>query len=247
MKFELSSNKVLIVSQARMTSTRLPGKVMREVCNKPLLQYHLERLSWSGFPIVLATTTNHTDDPIVDLGRKWNVPTFRGSETDVLGRFYNAVKEYAPDIVVRVTSDCPLIDGYQISKAVHDYSECRDSQLYASNCIERTFPRGFDFEIFSASMLEEAYFRATSPSEREHVTPYFYQTKKERFRFMSFKNTTDDSSFRLTVDEQADFDLISQLITDWSCHLLTWDKICEVLRSNPRLKEMNQHIEQKKL
>lgn len=247
MKFELSSNKVLIISQARMTSTRLPGKVMREVSHKPLLQYHLERLSWSGFPIVLATTTNDTDDLIVDLGKKMNVPSFRGSETDVLARFYYSAKEYAPDIVVRVTSDCPLIDGYQISKAVQDYSERQDSQLYASNCIERTFPRGFDFEIFSGSMLEEAYIQAATPSEREHVTPYFYNNRKEKFRFLSFKNSTDDSSFRLTVDEQADFDLISQLITGWSCHLLTWDKICEILRSNPRLKEMNQHIEQKKL
>lgn len=230
-----------------MTSTRLPGKVMREVCNKPLLQYHVERLSWSGFPIVLATTTNRTDDLIADLGKKLNIRTFRGSETDVLERFYYAVKDYSPDIIVRVTSDCPLIDGQQIYNAVLDYSKCRDSQLYASNCLERTFPRGFDFEIFSAPMLEEAHLQAVSLAEREHVTPYFYNNKKDKFRFLSFKNTVNDSGFRLTVDEQADFDLISTLISDWSCHLFTWDKICEILRSNPALKQINQHIEQKKL
>jgi spore coat polysaccharide biosynthesis protein SpsF len=243
----VSSNKVLIVSQARMTSSRLPGKVLKKVGDKPLLQYHLERLLLSGFPVVLATTTNSSDDPVVDLCDKLDVPSFRGSEDDVLSRFYGAVKAHPSEVVVRVTADCPLIDGLQIARGVQEYLSKNTPWLYASNCLERTFPRGFDFEIFSKPMLEEAFLKASSPSEREHVTPYFYQNKHGKTHFLNIKSNTDFSNFRLTVDEPADFELINRLLSQFSCEKLSCDEICQVLVENPSLAKSNQHIEQKKI
>lgn len=247
MQSEVSLNKVIIVSQARMTSTRLPGKVLKKVGDKPLLQYHLDRLRLSGFPVVLATTTNPSDDPVIELCKDLDVPTFRGSEEDVLSRFYGAVKDRPFDVIVRVTADCPLIDGLQIARGVNDYLSSNTPWLYASNCLDRTFPRGFDFEIFSRPMLEEAFLKASSPSEREHVTPYFYQNKHGKTHFLSITSPTDFSGYRLTVDEPADFDLIEKLLTLFSCGSSTCEEICQVLLDNPSLAQINQHIEQKKI
>ena len=240
------SLKVGIISQARMTSTRLPGKILKTVKNKALLSYHTERLLQSGYPIFIATTTNETDSPLVDFCKDNKIDYTRGDEQNVLSRFYECASQFKLDCIVRVTSDCPLIDGKLIQEAVSNYINFSDSKLYYSNCIERTFPRGFDFEIFSFAMLKEAFENGDTDSQKEHVTPYFYQNIKNEFTLKHFKSTTDTSNYRITVDTQEDFDLIKILIEEFDCEAKSANQIIEVLKQNPSLVKINQHIEQKK-
>ena len=238
--------KAGIISQARMTSTRLPGKVLKTIQGKTLLQYHLDRLQNSQLPVVVATTINKTDQPIVDLCHP-GIPVFRGSEDDVLSRYWQAANEHQFDIIIRATSDCPLIDGKMIAHAVQKYQDLNIPWLYMSNSLNKTYPRGFDFEIFSFAMLNEAHHQARAGYEREHVTPYFYQNKHGKTQTHSLTRAKNMSSFRLTVDEPDDFKMIERLILDYQCDQKSADEICDVLEKNPALKNINAHIEQKKL
>jgi len=230
-----------------MTSTRLPGKILMKIGGKTLLEYHVERLRWSGLHIVIATTVNKTDDPIVELCGKLGVPVFRGDENDVLSRYYGAMEEFCFDPIVRVTSDCPLIDGYLIEDALKKYQQAKNPWLYASNCLERTYPRGFDFEIFSKEMLKEAFEKATAPAEREHVTPYLHQNLHGKTKFMSLTRSPDLGSYRLTVDEPDDFKLMEKLILDFDCGSKSESEIGQILLNNPELQKINSHVEQKKV
>lgn len=241
------AKKVGIITQARMTSTRLPGKVLKEVKGVPLLRYHLDRLSWAGVPVVVATTVNREDDPIVNLCESLGVSCFRGDEFDVLGRFYGAAAKAHFDTVVRVTSDCPLIDGRMIAKALVQFEKTGSPHTYLSNCLKRTFPRGFDFEIFSFEDLQDANQKATEQSQREHVTPYINQNISGRIRILDFVSDIDLSSWRLTVDEVDDFKLMTRLIEDYGCAAVDYSGIKDVLMAHPELKKINQHIEQKKV
>ncbi|MEZ0390723.1 MAG: acylneuraminate cytidylyltransferase [Pseudobdellovibrionaceae bacterium] len=239
--------KVGIISQARMTSTRLPGKVLKPIGAQTLLDYHLDRLLTAQAPLLVATTELSSDQPIVDLCEKRKIPSFRGDENDVLSRFFLATVQQGFEIIVRVTSDCPLIDGYLIKDSIALYQKLNTPWLYLSNCIERTYARGFDFEIFSFEMLEEAHRLAQSPVEREHVTPYFYQNQHGKTKFHHIKRNPSASQFRLTVDEAADFELIKKLILDFKAHELNEATITEILLKHPELARINSSIEQKKL
>ena len=236
------SSQIGIITQARMTSTRLPGKILKKIKGKALLEYHIERLKWSDLPVIVATTTNQTDDCVVDLCRMLRLPFFRGDETDVLSRYYLAAKEHSLDIVIRVTSDCPLIDGRLIKRGLGKFVDCD----YLSNSISCTFPRGLDFEIFSFEALEMAYNNASEIPEREHVTPYIHRTQKDLFRITPFFADNDDSVFRITVDTEDDFQLIKELIEKFGCDNLTAEEIISVLQRNPYLKDINAHVRQKK-
>lgn len=237
--------KAGIISQARMTSTRLPGKVLKTIQGKTLLQYHLDRLQKAQLPLIVATTINRTDQPISDLCSP-GIPVVLGSEEDVLSRYWKAAQEYDLDIIVRVTSDCPLIDGLIIRRAVEKYKDLKKPWLYMSNCLQRTYPRGFDFEIFSREMLKDAFENAKTPTEREHVTPYFYQNKHGKTNFYSLTRSQNMSQHRLTVDQKEDFQLIEKLILDYQCDQKTEKEICQILTEHPHLSEINCHIEQKK-
>lgn len=241
-----SSPKTAIITQARMTSTRLPGKVLKELAGKPLLSYHVDRLSWSGLPVIVATTVNDTDQPVIEFCDQRGLSYFRGSEDNVLSRFYLAAEKYDLDTVVRVTSDCPLIDGHLIREAVEAHLALQDQNLYTSNVIQRTFPRGFDFEIFSFARLKEAFQNATLPGDREHVTPYLHQNRDGRTHFKNRVDSENMSPWRLTVDVPEDFELIRRLIEELSCASKTYAEIKTVLHAHPQLQQINQHIEQKK-
>ena len=151
------------------------------------------------------------------------------------------------DVIVRVTSDCPLIDGTLIGQAIAGYLQQQDPRLYLSNCLERTFPRGFDFEIFSFELLEEAYRNATLPAELEHVTPYINQNKSGRVHFQHITQAPDTSRFRITLDTPEDFELIKILIEDHQAHLLPAADICRLLDAHPELVQINAQVAQKKL
>lgn len=243
------SLKVGIISQARMTSTRLPGKVLKSVADKPLIKYHVDRLSKSNIPIYIATTSNQSDLPLVQFCQENQIPYFCGSEEDVLARYFLAAEKYGLDVIIRVTSDCPLIDGELIAEGLVKYVERipTHKNLYLSNCLQRTYPRGFDFEIFSFASLHEAYQFATLSSDREHVTPYLHQNRNKKMEFLSMTRSEDASQFRITVDELADFQLIKILIEQHNAHLLNSDQICDLLKRHPELVKINSNIEQKKL
>lgn len=242
-----SALNIGIISQARMTSTRLPGKVLLTIGDKPVLQYHLERLQKSNLPIFLATTTNASDDLIVAFAQEHQVPCYRGDEQNVLSRYYECARQNNLDVIIRVTSDCPLIDGNLIAAAVHEYKQAQDKNLYFSNCLVRTFPRGFDFEIFSFALLEEAYLKASLPAELEHVTPYINQNQSGQVHVGHFTQAEDKSQYRITLDTPEDFELIRILIEQYQAQNLSAAEIIQVLDANPELVSINAQVEQKKV
>lgn len=241
---------VVAIIQARMTSTRLPGKVLLKVRGKSLLEYELERIRRSKLihQTVIATTTNSTDDPIVELAFSLGIPYYRGSEEDVLSRYYEAAKAYQAEVVVRLTSDCPLIDPVIIDQTLQTYLDHANQFDYISNTLTRSFPRGMDTEVFSFQSLEIAYFEATQAYEREHVTPYLY-LHPDRFRLGKVVHNGDLSKHRWTVDTPEDFELIRRIIQKLYPENpnFTMQDILHLLDDNPEWIEINRHIEQKKL
>lgn len=238
---------VRIVTQARLGSSRLPGKILKTINGRTLLDYHLERLAKTGYPIVVATTDQDSDKALVEDLKKKKIDYFCGSENDVLDRYQQTIKAFPADIIVRVTSDCPLVDGALIVEAVKKYQKLNEPRLYLSNAIYRSFPRGFDFEIFSKEMLEEAAKNAKDPQDREHVTAYFYRHKKLAFKHHHWENKENFSSYRVTVDEAADFELVKELIEKHQADKKSWREIVSILQENSELVKINQHVEQKKI
>lgn len=240
---------IAIITQARTGSSRLPKKIFNEVNGKSLLSYHIDRLKQASLPIIIATTIRENDDIIENWCNRHSIMAWRGSEDDVLKRFSECAKAYDIGHIVRVTSDCPLIDGEMIKLAVSEYlNEIKtNKKVFLSNTLERTFPRGFDFEIFSTELLFEANERATSTIEREHVTPFIWKEKIEGVRFIHFKNPNDSSHYRLTVDTRYDLTLISKLISEFKCHKKNAQQIIEIMDDNPHLKKINEHVGQKKI
>lgn len=241
---------IVAIIQARMTSSRLPGKVLLPAAGKPLLQHEVERVKRSIHihHIVIATTTNHTDDPVVELADDLGVSYYRGSEEDVLSRYYEAAKTYRADVIVRLTADCPLIDPAIIDQTIQTYLDHSDAFDYVSNTLTRRFPRGMDTEVFSFQSLETAYFNATQPYEREHVTPYLY-LNPNRFRLGEVMCPEDLSSHRWTVDTPEDYELIRHIIENlYPVHPhFTIQDVLRWLEAHPEWMEINQHIKQKKL
>ncbi len=236
-----------IITQARMTSTRLPGKVFKEVKNKSLLQYHIERLQATGFDIAIATTTNATDDIICEYAERNNIKYHRGSEDNVLSRYFETASKFNFQTIVRVTSDCPLIDPHLIRNSMEKYFKLNNQNLYMANGLERTFARGFDFEIFSFQLLQEAFKKATDESDLEHVTPYIWKNRSGKVELYPVKQTEDHSGLRITVDTKDDFELIKILIEKYNADALSYNEIESILLQHPELVSINAHIEQKKV
>lgn len=230
-----------------MTSTRLPGKAFKEILGKPLLGYHLDRLRMTGFRAIIATTTNSTDDCICEYAEKHRIPYYRGSESNVLSRYYGAASSFHVNPVVRVTSDCPLIDPELIRSSVKQYMQMNDPDLYISNGIERTFARGFDFEIFSFKALEESFNNAIDESDLEHVTPFIWKNKSGKTKFFHIRQNVDHSQLRITVDTPEDFTLIRHLIENYHAAELSSAEIETILLAHPELVMINASVEQKKV
>ncbi len=238
--------KTVLIVQARMTSTRLPGKVLREVLGRPLLSYQLERLRRikEADEIVIATTVNREDQPIVDLCHKESVACFRGSELDVLERYYLAAREHDADIVVRITSDCPLIDP-TVSGAAIGFLQTHFNEYDYVNVAG--YPRGLDTEVFSFKTLEEAFREATEKPEREHVTPFIYRTRSDKYRLHTVENLLPIPPHRWTVDTPEDFELITKILTALypMQKEFTWLDVLGLFTVHPAWYDINAHIEQK--
>jgi spore coat polysaccharide biosynthesis protein SpsF len=239
--------KVGIITQARMTSTRLPGKVMLKAGGFTMLEHHLSRLSWSNVPVFIATTTNNTDQPIADFAASKNIACFRGDEFNVLERFYLCATQAGLDVIIRVTSDCPLIDGNLIGDGLGEYLGFNNNRVYYSNTLERTFPRGLDFEIFSMELLTEAFRNAREQSEKEHVTPYINKNKSGDIVIQHYTSEEDHSNLRWTVDTEDDWRLISLMIDKYKAATLSYDEILAIVLANPELQEINNYIKQKEI
>lgn len=237
-----------IIIQARMGSTRLPGKTLKEILGKPMISYQLERLKRCRLvdSIIVATTNHPLDRMIIDYCKNNQILFFVGNENNVLQRYYQAAKEYNVDLIVRVTADCPLIDPELIDSMIDLYLKYKGQYEYVSNVIERSFPRGLDAEILSFTCLEKITRYAITEEELEHVTLYLLD-HPDRFNLYSFKQKQDDSSYRWTVDTEEDFNLIKFIIE----HLypqnsdFTTTDILNLYKKFPKLKEMNIHIKQK--
>jgi len=209
--------KTILITQARTGSTRFPNKILKEIDKKSLLQIHLERLNQSKevSKIIVATTIKEDDQLIYRKAIEWGFSASRGSELDVLDRFYQCVKGENADWIVRVTSDCPLIDPVLVDEVIRFVQE-RDVD-YGSNGLIEHFPDGQDVEVFKLSALKTAWKNAKLLSEREHVTPYIRNNSNGKgnnlFTSINYPCVADYSKIRMTVDNPEDFELIKILIS----------------------------------
>ncbi len=202
----------LAIIQARMGSTRLPGKILLPLCGKPMLQRIIERVRAATTidRVIVATTTENLDDPVEKLCSQLGVFCFRGKVDDVLDRYYNAAMLFSPDNVIRITADCPLIDPNVIDLVIRTHIKL--GYDYTSNTIMETYPDGLDVEVFSFSVLEKAWGNAQMLSEREHVTPYI----KNRDEFKKGSVFIDPSlgDKRWTVDTDKDYEFVNRIYND---------------------------------
>lgn len=238
----------LIIVQARMTSTRLPGKVMARVRGVTLLERLLRRLAWVPAPhrTIVATTVNETDDVIVAEAARVGVAAYRGSEDDVLSRFAEAAHEHGGEVIVRVTSDCPLMDPTVADEVIRAFFTAPRVD-YASNTVgPRTFPRGLDVEVFSRAALEAADRGAHHPADREHVTPFIYRSP-DRFSLRSVTHEDDYSAHRWTVDTEDDLRLVSAIIEALEPRNPAFGMrdVLDLLARNPEFMDINRHVRQK--
>ena len=214
---EFKKNKVLAIIQARYSSSRFPGKVLKIINKKTLLEILIKRLSKSKYisKIIVACSLNDKDSKIIDICKKLKIDYFAGSENNVLDRFYKSAKKSKIENIVRITGDCPLIDSEIVDIVIKNFF--LNKVDYASNTNPPTFPDGLDVEIFKFNALENAYLNAKNDHEREHVTPYIIKNKE--FKKFNLKNSQDISWLRLTLDEERDFQVIKKIVRNFKNNL----------------------------
>ena len=237
----------VVIVQARMASTRLPGKVLMDLAGRPLLERELERLQRCkrADELVLAVTTNSDDDRLVALADRLGVRWFRGSEHDVLARYLGAAREASADLVVRVTSDCPLIDPGETDAVIGALEAQRAD--YASNILERTLPRGLDTEALWRDALERTDRLATSRPAREHVTWFCHTERPDLYELHSVRSSHDAADLRWTVDTEEDLDVVRRLYAELGladAPVPVADVIAYV-RAHPELAAINAAVGQK--
>ena len=237
--------KIVAIVQARMGSSRLPRKVLKDLGGATVLDRVLNRLgrSWLIQESVVATTIEPADDAIVEHCERTGRKVFRGSEQDVLDRYYQAAKYVNADVVVRITSDCPVIDPEVTDGTIRAFLD-RHSD-YASNVLVRTYPRGLDTEVMTVQALERAWRESTKLYQREHVTPYIYENPGE-FRLHGIENDTDCSRHRWTVDTPEDLELLRAIYERFGGRDdFGWREVLKLVESDPSLAEINRNIVQK--
>lgn len=242
------TSRIILIVQARMNSTRLPGKILLKVLDIPLLGFQIQRLQRvrQMTEIVLATSRQATDEPLLLFCKETRIPLYRGSEENVLERYYEAAKSFSADIVIRISGDCPLIDPAIVDQGISMFIDNFPCYDYISNTHQRTFPRGMDVEIFTFDALKKSYEEAQSLAEKEHVTPYIYR-HPELFKIGQFLFSSNQSDYRLTVDTLEDFHLIKKILEELYPvnPEFTLEDILELLRLHPDWVKINSHIQQK--
>jgi spore coat polysaccharide biosynthesis protein SpsF (cytidylyltransferase family) len=237
-------NTVAII-QTRIGSSRLPGKVLMDLEGATVLARVVRRLERSRqiSKVVVATTCEAADAAIVAECEHLHVSCFRGSEQDVLDRYYRAAHANAADVVVRVTSDCPLIDPELIEQTIEVFGD--ENADYASNVSPRTYPRGLDTEVFTVAVLDRAWIEGREPYQREHVTPYLYE-KPQIFRLASKSGDTDYSHYRWTLDTLEDLELLRAIYRHFDgADDFSWREVVNLMEREPKLAELNSRVLQK--
>jgi spore coat polysaccharide biosynthesis protein SpsF len=236
-----------IIIQARMNSTRLPGKILKPISGRPMLKILLRRLESSRLvdDVIVATTDQPADDAVWENVRQWGYSVCRGPEDDVLARYLQAAEEFNLDVIVRITADCPLMDAGLVDEMLENYLSETDQVDYFSNTLERTFPRGLDVEIFSRKVLQQAARKARHDYQREHVTPYM----RENMRCHNWSACEDSSRFRVTVDTSEDFELVCKVFERSGGIDASLDhrSLVRLLSSDPSLAVINHHVKQKEI
>jgi spore coat polysaccharide biosynthesis protein SpsF len=235
-----------IILQARTGSTRLPGKVLLEVLGKSMIEHLIERLkaAKSCDRIIIATTTAKGDDAIAALADRLKLKTYRGSVDDVLNRFYQAGRTFGLAHIIRITADCPLMDPAVIDKGVAEYFS--SGADYCSNVLKRTFPDGEDVEIFSFNTLEKTWKEAKLAFDREHVTPYI-RKHPELFKLANFKNGTNISDKRWTLDKEEDLVFIKKVYEALYPvnNYFGMDEVLSFIKNNPDVEDINRKLAKK--
>lgn len=239
--------KVVAIIQARMDSKRLPGKILREIAGEPMLCRVVERARKAGTlaEVVVATTVDVTDDPVVATCKRRGYDCVRGSAQNVLARYITAARLHQAEVVVRLTADCPLIDAEEIDHVVRLFLARYPELDYASNRIIRTYPIGLDVEVMRMEVLEEAFEKADQLYHREHVTPYLYEDP-DRYRMLSIESDVDHGRQRWTVDTPEDLEFVRAVYQRFDGRDdFGWREILAVLEKEPELCALNAHIHHK--
>lgn len=239
---------IVAIIQARMGAERLPKKVLMDIEGRPMLWHVVGRLKQSKLieNIVVATTESIEDDSIESFCKEHSIDFYRGSEKNVLDRYYHAAKLYKANIVVRITADCPLVDHVIVDKVISGYLANIDNCKGACNIIRRTYPRGLDTEVISFSALEQAWKNVDKDYQREHVTAYMYE-HPELFKIYSVENDRDLSHLRWTVDEEADLKFVREVYKRLyrEKEVFQSQEVIELLERTPALININRGVEQK--
>ncbi|EKO34713.1 cytidylyltransferase [Leptospira santarosai str. CBC379] len=228
--------KVGILIQARMGSTRLPGKISLPFGDTTILGFMLERLKFSKFQenIIVLTTEEDIDDTTEEIAKKNGVRVFRGSTNDLIQRYLKAAKLHNLDIIVRLTGDCPLIDSKILDLMVDLFLYNHGRIEFLTNCFQRTFARGMDIEIFTLSLLEKLDSICHLPYEREHIVPYV-EENTGKFKFFEYPNERDDSKYRLTIDTKDDYETLKSSISFFSSKEFSYVDLIEIIKKNPSI------------
>ncbi len=238
--------KVVAVIQARTGSTRLPGKVLMDISGKPMLARVVERVRRAKrlSETIVATTSKALDDHIVQLCLENAWAYFRGSENDVLDRYLHAAMTFQANVVVRITSDCPLADPTIVDELVHIFLDGQQAFDYVSNNHPPTYPRGMDVEVIRFSALKRAWEEDRNLTWREHVTPYI-RLHPEMFKLHNVKSDRDFSTMRWTVDTPEDLEFVRTIYSHFGHDEFSWLEILLALESHPEWLAINSHVKQK--
>jgi spore coat polysaccharide biosynthesis protein SpsF len=264
--------KVIAIVQARMASSRLPGKVLLELGGKPMLAWVIERAALASTvdSVVVATTQAPSDDPVYDYCYQRGHLVERGSVYDVLDRYYQAASVHAADIIVRITADCPLLDPELIDSAVtllHQENQSIPFDFVANRLPPpwvRTYPIGLDIEVFRFESLQQAWAAAAAKNQREHVTPFFYEgtpvdglapqvppseystaISPAGYRIALMHHTPGYGDLRWTVDTQEDLDLVRAIVSRLPADSSSWGDVLEIIHHNPELNQINIRVQHK--
>ena len=272
-----TSSPVIAIIQARMGSSRLPGKVLLDIAGKPMLRRVVERtmLAKTVDQVVVATTTEPSDDPVTEMCQALGYPCYRGNLYDVLDRYYQAARQYQARNIVRITADCPLIDPEVIDRTVsaffgqvtaHDVilSDTKSTSITANQKSKiknpkyfdfvanrlpppwgRTYPIGLDTEVCTFEALETAWSEASAKHQREHVMPFFYDNL-DRFRVLLVNHTEDQGTYRWTVDTAEDLEALRQIYAHFpGKEHFSWLEVLELYQREPQLAQINAQVQHK--
>lgn len=244
----INDRRVIAIIQARMSSTRLPGKIMLPLAGKPVLQHIIERLRMSEYidEVVVACTTNYQDDMIIDLCDMLECKYYRGSEDDVMQRVVEACEKFEADIIVDVTSDCPCVDAGLADSFIETLVKLETD--YVSNVINRTMPRGLDMQVLTYKALERANREVDNVVDRSHVTSWIYKNPITQGTYrLSTKvmKESDYSEIRLTLDTEEDYQLLRLVFDSFPVNDFGLEDLIKLINWYPEMFELNKHVPQK--